>query len=83
MYALPSARKIRVEAFPTGQVENALFNVNSMQWGQFLTHDMSLQEEPNTGMCCIFQLSYHFEILRMLNLRFWYRIRVLHGGSKV
>ncbi|XP_077288395.1 peroxidase-like isoform X2 [Arctopsyche grandis] len=53
MYALPSARKIRVEAFPTGQIENNQFNVNSMQWGQFMTHDMSLQEEPDTEFeCC-------------------------------
>lgn len=46
---LPNARKIRVAAFPTGQVNNTLWTNSAMLWGQFLAHDMSLLRQPDFG----------------------------------
>ncbi|XP_077288392.1 peroxidase-like [Arctopsyche grandis] len=51
--SLPNVRKIRVAAFPTGQVNNTLWTNSAMLWGQFMAHDMSLLKEPDFEVeCC-------------------------------
>lgn len=40
---LPNARLISVHAFGDRKVEDPKYTIYNMQWGQIMTHDMSLQ----------------------------------------
>nr|WIM01331.1 peroxinectin 1 transcription variant X2 [Limnephilus flavicornis] len=69
---LPCARKVRTDLFPTGQVENALWPLNIMYWGQFLAHDMSLLKDfDGVVSCCTGDGQY-----QKGNGRFCYPIKI-------
>lgn len=39
---LPNARVISLQLFPDKQLVDPIWNLNTQQWGQIITHDMSL-----------------------------------------
>lgn len=39
---LPPARTLSVELFPDVKIDDNRFTLATMQWGQLITHDMSL-----------------------------------------
>lgn len=39
---LPNARSISLSLFPDKQLVDPIWNLNAQQWGQIITHDMSL-----------------------------------------
>ncbi|KAK6617631.1 hypothetical protein RUM44_005219 [Polyplax serrata] len=54
---LPPARTLSVELFPDVKIDDNRFTLATMQWGQLITHDMSLASgstlaEQRAGMCC-------------------------------
>ncbi|CAH4030014.1 unnamed protein product [Pieris brassicae] len=54
---LPNAREISITAFPDKPLIDPKWNLNAQQWGQIITHDMSLtagnpQSHRNPIVCC-------------------------------
>ncbi|XP_030749418.1 peroxidase isoform X2 [Sitophilus oryzae] len=55
--ALPSARLVSINIYPDVPVEDPIWNLNAMQYGQIITHDMSMivgstQTQPHSTRCC-------------------------------
>ncbi|KAJ8985608.1 hypothetical protein NQ317_015101 [Molorchus minor] len=54
---LPGARTVSVVIYPDQQIEDPIWSLNAMQYGQIITHDMSMiagstQAQPQSTMCC-------------------------------
>ncbi|KAI5631376.1 peroxidase domain-containing protein [Phthorimaea operculella] len=54
---LPNPREISLRLFPDRQLVDPIWNLNAQQWGQIITHDMSLtagvtQTHKETITCC-------------------------------
>ncbi|XP_066254166.1 peroxidase-like [Euwallacea similis] len=54
---LPSARTVSVSIYPHVPLEDPIWTLNAMQYGQIITHDMSLivgttQTQPHSTRCC-------------------------------
>ncbi|CAK1544080.1 unnamed protein product [Leptosia nina] len=54
---LPNAREISITLFPDKPIVDPLWNLNAQQWGQIITHDMSLtagvaQSHQDLVVCC-------------------------------
>ncbi|XP_023933907.2 peroxidase isoform X2 [Bicyclus anynana] len=54
---LPNPREISSYLFPSKQLVDPIWNLNAQQWGQIITHDMSLtagiaQSHKDTVSCC-------------------------------
>ncbi|XP_050293643.1 peroxidase-like [Anthonomus grandis grandis] len=55
--ALPSARTVSVTVYPDVPIEDPIWTLNAMQYGQIITHDMSMivgstQTQPHSTRCC-------------------------------
>lgn len=54
---LPNPRELSLRLFPESQIVDPHYNLNTQQWGQIITHDMSLsagvqQSSSNRVVCC-------------------------------
>ncbi|KAF7273355.1 hypothetical protein GWI33_013942 [Rhynchophorus ferrugineus] len=54
---LPSARTVSINIYPDIPIEDPIWNLNAMQYGQIITHDMSMivgstQTQPHATRCC-------------------------------
>ncbi|KAJ8940330.1 hypothetical protein NQ318_014406 [Aromia moschata] len=54
---LPGARTVSLAIYPDVQVEDPVWSLNAMQYGQIITHDMSMiagstQAPPQNTQCC-------------------------------
>ncbi|CAG9772547.1 unnamed protein product [Ceutorhynchus assimilis] len=54
---LPSARAVSVMVYPDVPIEDPIWTLNAMQYGQIITHDMSMivgstQTQPHGTRCC-------------------------------
>ncbi|XP_018575334.1 peroxidase [Anoplophora glabripennis] len=54
---LPGARTVSLVIYPDVQVEDPIWTLNAMQYGQIITHDMSMiagstQAQPHQTKCC-------------------------------
>ncbi|KAJ8973693.1 hypothetical protein NQ317_013398 [Molorchus minor] len=54
---LPGAREISLLIYPDFRLEDPIFTLNAMQYGQIVTHDMSMvlgstQAQPHQTKCC-------------------------------
>lgn len=51
---LPNARQLSVEVFGEQNVPDPQFTLINMQWGQIITHDMSMQAGGTQSSMCFF-----------------------------
>nr|CAH7728340.1 unnamed protein product [Callosobruchus chinensis] len=54
---LPLSRSVSLIMYPDVNLEDQIFTLNAMQYGQIVTHDMSMiagstQAQPHSTMCC-------------------------------
>ncbi|CAK1544082.1 unnamed protein product [Leptosia nina] len=49
---LPNVREISQTAFPDKVVQDPKWNLNAQQWGQFVSHDMSLTASTDSNAVC-------------------------------